>query len=103
MKTKDQTEIELMKMFRTLADEAEVRYVFDWMDVDITITQAMSHEQRADLLAMMIYLDGHKGCTPMHVLAEAMHDIRGLKAVYLGDPAGNGFSPRSSSYATLRA
>ena len=103
MKTTKEVERELLQMFRDMADGAGCWSDLNWMDIDITITQAMSHDQRADLLAMMVYLDEHKGCTPGHVLAEALHDIYGLKAVYLADPVGNCFLPRSASYASLRA
>ncbi|KKL86213.1 hypothetical protein LCGC14_1946940 [marine sediment metagenome] len=69
----------------------------DRMDIGITLSTAMTKEQREDLVAMMGFLVGQK-MEPATILYNLLHDLNGLKAVYLKDPAGKCFSPRSSGY-----
>jgi len=69
----------------------------DRMDIGITLSVAMSKEQREDLVAMMGFLVGQK-MEPAKILFNLLHDLDGLKAIYLNDPHGIGFLPRSAGY-----
>ncbi len=70
----------------------------DRMDIGITLTVAMNQEQREDLVVMMGFLVGQK-MSSGEILYNLLHDLGGLKAIYLKDPHGKCFSPRSSGYA----
>lgn len=89
--------IELDQKIFDLACKAE--WPIDRMDVGITTSIAMTDEQRDDLAAMIDFLDNRKD-SASSIMANVMHDITGLKAVYLKDPSGNCFSPRSTGYAS---
>jgi hypothetical protein len=70
----------------------------DRMDIGITLSVAMNQAQREDLVAMMGFLVGQK-MSAGEILSNLLHDLNGLKAIYLDDPHGIGFSPRSFDYA----
>jgi len=87
--------LELVEKVFALSELAE--WDIDRMDVGITTSIAMTDEQRDDLAAMIDFLESQKN-TPSSIMANVMHDLSGLKAVYLKDPSGSCFSPRSSGY-----
>lgn len=70
------------------------------MSLDITLTQAMTEESRADMAA---FIRGNSGLTaeqrmtrsPSWVLAQIMHDIEGFKQEHLSDEP-TGFVARTS-------
>lgn len=86
--------LELQNKIVSLCEKAEIP--IDKMDLGVTLTVAMTQKQRDDLSAMMDYLEQMKSA---ELAFNVLHDLRGLKAVYLGDPAGDCFVPRSSGYA----
>jgi len=88
--------VELEQKVFALAELAE--WDIDRTDAGMTISIAMDDEQRFDLAAMIDFLVSRDD-TPSSIIANVMHDLNGLKAVYLKDPFGNCFSPRSSGYA----
>ena len=93
--------LDLEQKVFALAELAE--WDINRLDVGITTSIAMNDEQRADLAAMIDYLES--GPTPMsadEIMSNVMHDLSSLKAVYLKDPSGSCFIPRSSGY-TKRA
>ena len=78
-----------------IAEKAKTK--IDRMDIGITLFVAMTKEQREDLVVMMGFLVGKK-MDPAEILYNLLHDLNGLKAVYLKDPTGDGFLPRSHGY-----
>ena len=92
--------IELEQKVFALAELAE--WDINRSDIGITTSIAMNAEQRNDLAAMIDFLESQKD-TPSSIMANVMHDLSGLKAVYLKDPSGSCFSPRSSGYAKRKA
>lgn len=70
------------------------------MSLDITLSQAMTEENRADMTA---FIRGNSGLTadqrmtrsPSWVLAQVMHDINGFKEEHLSDEP-TGFVARTS-------
>jgi len=94
--------IELEQKVFVLAELAE--WDIDRVDAGITISIAMTDEQRNDLAAMIDYFES--GNTPMpasEIMANVMHDLNGLKAVYMKLPQGDCFCPRSSGYTKRMA
>ena len=87
---------ELEQKVFELAEKA--KWEIDRTDVGMTISLAMDNKQIDDLAAMLEFLSQHN--SPSAIMANVMHDLAGLKAVYLKDPTGNCFSPRSHNYAT---
>jgi catechol-2,3-dioxygenase len=92
--------IELEKKVFDLAERAD--WDIDRLDIGITISIAMTDEQRNDLAAMIDFLESRKDSLDS-IMANVMHDLSGLKAIYLKDPSGNCFSPRSDGYAKRKA
>ena len=89
--------IELEQKIFALAELAEWDNI-DRTDVGMTISIAMTDEQRDDLAAMIDFLESQKDA-PSSIMANVIHDLCGLRAVHLGEPRGDCFSPRSSGYA----
>lgn len=94
--------LELLEKLKSLAKQAGIQ--IDLMDIGITLTNAVNEEQLKDLASMIDYLEKHnphqnKQDAAAYVLSNALHDLIGLKAVYLNDPMGIGFSPRSAGCA----
>ena len=73
----------------------------DRLNIGITVTVAMNDTQRADLSAMIDHLSSGNG--PMYVLAQVVHDLNGLKGLYMEPERFVGFSPRSTGYAAKTA
>jgi len=92
--------IDLEQKVFALAELAE--WDINRLDAGITISIAMTDEQRDDLAAMIDFLES-QGDSPSAIMANVMHDLSGLKAVYLKDPSGSCFVPRSSGYAKRKA
>ena len=69
----------------------------DRLNLDITLSQAMTEENRADMLAFLEWAGG----TSPFVLAQVMHDINGYKQEHLSDEP-TGFTARTSGYADKR-
>jgi len=92
--------LELEQKLFALAELVE--WDINRLDVGITTSIAMTEEQRNDMAAMIDFLEAKKD-KPASIIANVMHDLSGLKAVYLKDPAGECFSPRSAGYATRKA
>jgi len=88
--------IELEKKVFALASKAE--WDINRIEVGITVSIAMSNEQRDDLVAMIDFLESQNDELGS-IMANVMHDLHGLKAVYLKDPSSRCFSPRSAGYA----
>lgn len=85
--------LELYNSIRKLAKDANVDV--DLMDIGCTLTNSMSQEQQDDLASMIKYMSGND---PMEILANVLHDLAGLKAIYLNDPHGDCFVPRSTGF-----
>ena len=81
---------------------SEVGVACDDLDIAITLSKMLDN-QRQDLAAMIAFLSEQPDASASHILAQAMHDLNGLKATYLGLPEGDCFSPRSSGYAKRQA
>ncbi len=92
------TELELANVIAELYKAAGWKQ--DRMSDDITLSK-MSAMQHNDLAAMIEYFQsGDEGQQePGYILANVGHDLTGLRAGFLGLPE-DGFSPRSSGYAT---
>ena len=86
---------ELLEKIKALAKKTG--WKIDMMDVGCIITSAMNKEQIADLKAMVEFLEGQED-SASSILANVLHDLNGLKAVYFKTPEGNCFSPRSAGY-----
>ena len=67
----------------------------DRMSLDITLSQAMTEVNRADMLAFM---DSPKPRSGTWVMAQIMHDINGFKQEHLSDKP-TGFAARTSGCA----
>ena len=93
--------IELEQKVFALAELAEWDNI-DRTDTGMTISIAMTDEQRDDLAAMIDFLESQKDA-PSSIMANVMHDLCGLRAVHFGEPHGDCFSPRSSGYAKRAA
>ena len=70
----------------------------DRMSLDITLSQAMTEENRADMLA---FIDDPKPRSGTWVMAQVMHDIEGFKQEHLSDKS-TGFVARTSGCAKKR-
>ena len=86
---------QLEQTIKDIATQAGIE--IDYMDLGITLTVAMNQEQRDDLAAMIQHLQAAK-TNGSELFYNVMHDLHGLKAVYLKDPAGECFLPRSDGY-----
>lgn len=71
------------------------------LDLHTTVRMAMSPEEHKDLMAMIQYLIADKKLSLPAIMTEAIHDLAGFKAIYLNDPHGTCFAPRSSGYSSL--
>ena len=91
--------IELEKKIVKLHESAN--FPCDRLDLGITLTVALNDQQRVDLSAMIDRLT--EGNEPMYVLAQVVHDLNGLKGLYLEPERFVGFSPRSTGYAAKTA
>lgn len=80
----------------SLADTSGIK--LDRLSLAMDIELAMSEEQRADLLAMIAFLE-QNGRSTDYVLTQTLHDLCGLRAAYIGHPSGKCFSPRSHGYS----
>ena len=89
--------IELEQKVFALVELAKWKNI-DRVDAGMTISLAMTDEQRDDLAAMIDFLESQND-TPSSIMANVMHDLCGLRAIYFKEPHGNSFSPRSSGYA----
>lgn len=87
--------LELLETIKSLAKEANTD--IDVMDIGITLSEAMTREQIEDLAAMIEYLR-KTDMSAREVLYNALHDLQGLKSIFLEDEAGLCFSPRSTGY-----
>ena len=81
---------------------ADAGLIYDVTDVDCTLTLAMNETQRKDLKAMIEYLKAHDRDIE-NIAYNIFHDLDGLKALYLKDPHGKCFVPRSHGYAKKTA
>jgi len=92
--------LETLETIKELAKQA--KWDIDLMDVGCTLTNAMNKKQIADLNAMIKFLQKCDD-SPGSILANVLHDLNGLKAVYFKQQSGAGFSPRSFGYAKKKA
>jgi len=71
----------------------------DRLDIGITLNQAMTEENRQDLLAMINFLKSCAPYNPEEILKDIMHDIYGFKNIYLNlESKDSGWIPRSNDY-----
>lgn len=89
-------EIELLQVIKSYHEKVDIPC--DTIDIGITLNK-MSQEQRDDLAAMIQWLHENTYGDDSYLLYQVLHDLNGLKAVFLGLPEGQCFSPRSSGYA----
>lgn len=90
--------MDTLKLEQNIRDIATIAGIeIDYMDLGITLTVAMNQQQRDDLAAMIACLQKAK-MNVNEVFYNVMHDLHGLKAVYLKNPAGDCFLPRSDGY-----
>ncbi len=96
---KPQTETDSLVIEEAIAAIAKKANIkINRMDIGITLSVAMNQEQREDLVVMMGYLVGQK-MDAEEILYNILHDLNGLKAIYLKDSTGIGFVPRSHGYS----
>ena len=75
-------------------------YQLDRLDLEITITEAMNEDERADLGAMIDFLAGHnEGAS--YIMEQIGHDLIGYKQRKLKAPAAEFFTPRSYEFKTI--
>lgn len=87
--------IELSEKILQLSKLTEIHV--DSVNLDITLSQVMTAENRADMLAYM-EKNERKGALGSAVLAVVMHDINGFKQEHLSD-SPTGFLPRTDGHA----
>lgn len=85
----------IIKTLKDLSIKADMP--IDLLAAGCTLSQAMDDTQRGGLYSMIKWMKENKQ-QPGYILSNVMHDINGLKALYLDPKNNQGFCPRFTGY-----
>jgi len=75
-------------------------YEIDRLDLELTVTKAMSEFDRQDLAAMVDFFVWNNQ-PPSYIMAQVGHDLIGFKQRYDKAPAADFFCPRSRQFKAI--